>query len=533
MRTGQTDPRTRQYLPARRLVLASQAVDPEHLLADNPDCCVLPPGAAVLLDFGRELHGGIRIDVPSTDPKGTPNVRVRFGESVSEALGHPDQDHAVHEHDTRLAWMGRTEIGETGFRFVHLENTDPAITIRIRVVQAVHVVRPDPRPGTFSCSDRRLNRIWEVGADTVHLCMQDHVWDGVKRDRLVWIGDLHPEAMVIATVFGNHPIVAESLDFVRDQTPLPGWMNGISSYSLWWVLIHADWLERFGNLDLLRAQEPYLRALLRQVQSCVGSEGGERLDGHRFLEWPTARDPAAIDAGLQALATLTLNRGAFLLDALGDSADASRLRSHADAMRSICRPTVSKQAAALQVLAGSAEPNETNRRLLSDDPFRGLSTFYGFYVLEARALAGDIAGCLDLIRTYWGGMLDMGATSFWEGFEIDWMDGATRIDEVPVPGRPDIHADFGDHCYVGLRHSLCHGWAAGPTAWLSQWVLGVRPVAWPTASLRVEPHLGDLAWAAGTVPTAHGDVHVEHVRLDNGTISTRVDAPASLPVSPS
>jgi H/ACA ribonucleoprotein complex subunit 4 len=29
----------------------------------------------------------------------------------------------------------------------------------------------------------------------------------------------------------------------------------------------------------------------------------------------------------------------------------------------------------------------------------------------------------------------------------------------------DIHGDFGDHCYRGFRHSLCHGWASGPTAW--------------------------------------------------------------------
>ena len=50
--------------------------------------------------------------------------------------------------------------------------------------------------------------------------------------------------MVIATVFGNHSIVRESLDYVRDRTPLPQWMNGISSYSLWWLLIHADWYAR-------------------------------------------------------------------------------------------------------------------------------------------------------------------------------------------------------------------------------------------------------------------------------------------------
>ncbi|MFM7323027.1 MAG: alpha-L-rhamnosidase [Armatimonadota bacterium] len=528
MRTGDRDPRTRRFVPARRVVLARGVANPENLLHDDASTCDLPPGSGVLVDFGTELHGAVRFDVPITEPKAAARVRVRFGESVSEALGEPDQDHAIHDHHVRLAWMGRTEVGETGFRFVHLENEDPVATIRLRLVQAVSTLREDPRLGTFACSDPRLEEIWRVGADTVHLCMQDHVWDGIKRDRLVWIGDLHPEAMVIATVFGDHPIVPDSLDKVRDETPLPGWMNGISSYSLWWIVVHADWHARFGDHDLLRAQSEYLRALLERIAERVDAEGGEQLDGHRFLEWPTARDPEAIDAGLQALVAIALAKGAGLLRALGREGDADRIDGVAARVRAVVRPTRSKQAAALQVLAGMRDAGSTNADLLANDPFRGLSTFYGYYVLEARAAAGDHQGCLDLMRTYWGGMLEMGATTFWEGFEIDWMPGATRIDEVPVAGRPDIHADFGDHCYVGLRHSLCHGWAAGPTAWLSEQVLGVRTGAHPRPWARIEPHLADLAWAEGTVPTAAGPIHVAHRRRGDGTIETRVEAPEGL-----
>ena len=39
-----------------------------------------------------------------------------------------------------------------------------------------------------------------------------------------------------------------------------------------------------------------------------------------------------------------------------------------------------------------------------------------------------------------------------------------RIDELVPPGKKDLHGDFGAYCYVGFRHSLCHGWASGPTA---------------------------------------------------------------------
>lgn len=40
----------------------------------------------------------------------------------------------------------------------------------------------------------------------------------------------------------------------------------------------------------------------------------------------------------------------------------------------------------------------------------------GYYILTARAMAGDYEGCLEAIREYWGGMLSLGATTFWEDF---------------------------------------------------------------------------------------------------------------------
>lgn len=38
------------------------------------------------------------------------------------------------------------------------------------------------------------------------------------------------------------------------------------------------------------------------------------------------------------------------------------------------------------------------------------------------------------------------------------------------------NGDFGKFCYTQLRHSLCHGWASGPTSFLSRHVLGIKPI---------------------------------------------------------
>nr|WP_198664882.1 alpha-L-rhamnosidase C-terminal domain-containing protein [Lewinella sp. IMCC34191] len=89
----------------------------------------------------------------------------------------------------------------------------------------------------------------------------------------------------------------------------------------------------------------------------------------------------------------------------------------------------------------------------------------------------------------------------------------------------DIHGDFGDYCYASYRHSLCHGWSSGVTAWLSQRVLGVQIVEPGCTALRIEPHLGGLEWVEGTYPTPHGVVNIRHERRADGSVASVVDAP--------
>lgn len=535
---GARDPRIRSFVNPARVIwtTADGVADPANLLTDDDNVCTLTnktgadaPG--IVLDFGRELHGGIRLDAPTTGDGKSVRVRIRFGESVSEAMGSPNNDHTIHDQETLIPWMGHVEIGSTAFRFVRVDVVAPGAVLMLRTVRAVFLRRDLDYLGSFECNDERLNRIWQTGAYTVHLCMQDLVWDGAKRDRLAWIGDLHPEAMVISTVFGGLQIVPETLDYVRDHTPLPGWMNTISSYSLWWILIQRDWYRYHGDMAYLTQQGDYLAGLLEQVESRLDECGCEHLEPMRFLEWPTSEDPTAIDAGLQALVTVALRAGADLCAILGRSEDAHKAADAHTRAASCVRPlSASKQANALLALAGMADPQAVNDGVLAVRPDRDLSTFYGYYILQARAMAGDFGGCLNLIRSYWGGMLDLGATTFWEGFDLDWTANAAGIDEIVPPGKADIHADFGNWCYKGLRHSLCHGWASGPTAWLSEHVLGITPAEPGFRKVRIAPRLGGLEWARGTFPTPHGVIRVEHHTSADGTVKTAVEAPQGVEV---
>lgn len=499
------------------------------------DICVLNNrggGAGLLLDFGIELHGGIRILAHSLgEACACFRLRVRFGESAMEAMSelndgaNATNDHAVRDSIFDVSSLGGTEIGGTGFRFARIDLVDEG-SIGIEEARAVFVYRDVECKGSFECSDPLINEIWRTGAYTVFLNMQNYLWDGVKRDRMVWIGDMHPEVSTIQAVFGHDPIVPKSLDFVRDTTALPLWMNDIPSYSMWWVMIHYSWYMQNGDIGYLRQQKDYLLPLLEQLASSVDEGGRSCPEGRRFLDWPSSANPLAVDAGVQALHAMCMETGALLCRCLGEFGLACAYDAVALRLKT-CRkdPAGSKQAAALLALAGMEDAAAVNGGILAADGAHRLSSFLGYYVLQARALAGDTAGCLGNIRDYWGGMLSLGATSFWEDFDIDWLRNASRIDELTADDCVDVHGTYGSYCYRGYRHSLCHGWASGPTAWLSQHVLGVRIASPGCREVKILPALGDLEWVNGVYPTPFGAIRVSHEKRSDGSVRTTVEKP--------
>lgn len=490
----------------------------------------------ILLDFGKELHGGLQLVTGMMEKNAPVKVRIRFGESASEAMADIDtllgatNDHAIRDFTVELPWLGTLDIGNTGFRFVRIDLVDPNTTLLLKEVRAIFIFRDIPYLGSFKSSDERLNQIWATGAYTVHVNMQQYLWDGIKRDRLVWVGDMHPEVMTISAVFGNNEVVPRSLDLIKDVTPLPAWMNGISSYSMWWIRIQRSWFLYQGDMDYLRKQQSYLKGLLEHLISKI-KDNKENLDGMRFMDWPTFENKPAVHAGLQAMMVMTLTDGAELSRILGDEETALSCDAAVVSLKKAVPDAVNnKQAASLLALAGLMPAQQANTEVLSVGGTQGFSTFYGYYMLQAKALAGDYDGAIENIKTYWGGMLDMGATTFWEDFNTSWMRNAARIDELVPKGKIDIHASYGAFSYKKLRHSLSHGWASGPTSWLTEHVLGVKVLEPGSKVIRIEPHLGSLTFVEGTFPTPKGVVSIKHTRMENGEIKTIVKAPKGIKV---
>ena len=467
-------------------------------------------------------------------------IRVRFGESAQEAMAElGGEKNATNDHINRdqvldVGFLSMPEIGPSGFRFVRIDLLTPNASISFKAVTGIFVYRELEYKGSFNSSDALLNEIWNTAAYTVHLNMQEYVWDGIKRDRLVWIGDIHPEVSTIQAVFGFDESVKKSLDLARDESPLPRMMCTLTTYSLWWVMVHYIWYMQNGDLAYLKEQQAYLRDLLKMFAGYVKEDGTECLPGARFFDWPSEGDTVAIHAGLQGILCMGLDAGAKMCRILGEDEVAALCEEKVAKLRSIPMPDTNgnKRAAAMLLLSGVAQGADADAlvAMIKNGGAQGMSTFLGYYVLNALSEQNETTAALDIIRTFWGAMLSRGAATFWEDFSMDWLEGTGRIDELVKPGEKDIHGDYGAYCYKGFRHSLCHGWASGPAAYLSRYVLGIEILEPGCKKVRVRPDLGDLEFAEGTYPTPYGVIRVRHEKDGAGKIISTIDAPAEVEI---
>ena len=150
-------------------------------------------GAHVVLDFGKELCGGVRI-ITRTVENIEAKVRITLGESLTEACSSIGEKNATNHHAPRdfeanIINMSDLTFGQSGFRFARIEllTENP---MSIRNIYAVNTLPVFDREGFLKTDDQLLNSIIQTAGYTLKLCCQNgQIWDGIKRDRLIWSGD--------------------------------------------------------------------------------------------------------------------------------------------------------------------------------------------------------------------------------------------------------------------------------------------------------------------------------------------------------
>ena len=464
-------------------------------------------GAYVLLDFGKELCGSLRI-VTRIAVGRTATLRITLGESLTEACSFIGQKNATNDHSPRdfeavISNMSDLTFGLSGFRFARVELLSEE-SVGIKNIFAVNTLPLFEKEGYITTSDPELNKIIDTAAYTLKLNLQNgYIWDGIKRDRLVWSGDLNQEIITSIYLFGDNKNITNSLSFLRDETPESGWSSNIPAYSAWWIINLCDYCRLTGNKDYFKANKDYAEEILENLNSCIDADGNMdfKLPPHYmsfYLDWPTF---GTDDAVIGTASIITVAARSFL--AMEENAACQdiiqKLRKYLD------MPCEYKQTRAFQILAGRNAEGED--KFLEKDGAEGFSTFMAYYILTADALA-EGENMLPIIKEYFGAMLSRGATTFWEDFHMDWLEGSGRIDEWPKAGEKDIHGDYGAFCYKGFRHSLCHGWASGVLSFIIEYMLGLK-LENGGETFKVTPHPMGVDEIRAKIPVKDGWLSIQ------------------------
>lgn len=424
-------------------------------------------GSVVLLDFGKELCGGIRLltCTASCDTE----MRITLGESVSEACSVIGGKNATNDHSPRdlivkPAFMSDLTFGNSGFRFARIE----LLTENSVLIQNIFAESQLPvfeNEWTVETSDNELNKIISTAAYTLKLNLQNgFIWDGIKRDRLVWCGDLHQEIIGSLYLFGDNINVTNSLTFLRDFTDDDQWINTMPSYSAWWVINLCDYFFYTGNREFFEKNKDYADYIFEKFDKSITDDGELLFGNDAFLDWPTKETPDAI-TGTALIIIIAAQKYLKFESSTTCKSLIVKLEKYINAECSF------KQTKAFQILAGRNVPDD--KKFLEKNGAAGFSTFMAYYILTAYAASGG-ANMLEMIKEYFGGMLSRGATTFWEDFDLEWLNNSGRIDEFPRDGERDIHGDFGSYCYSGFRHSLCHGWSSGVLSFVIETLFGIK-----------------------------------------------------------
>lgn len=469
----------------------------------------------ILSDFGQETYGFARVD----GVRGSGHAKVIYAESEPEALDEVDGHVDSWEIVNMSAGSWRSDVPH-GFRYLHVIPLDGDLQVG-SVSMDFEESPAKPARGSFRCSDERLNRIWDVSAHTLALTSREVFIEGVKRDHWVWSGDAVQSFLMNYYLAADEDLVKRSLWTLRGGDPVYRHVNSIMDYTFYWFIAVRDYWLYSGDRTFLRQIYPPMESLMAWVCGRLDANGRpcDRPGDWMFIDWapkalPNRGGVCAFEQmlfvrALESLADVAREVGKN--DAAKGYADrAARLRDEIvplwwdDAKGGLLHllrsdgtrhPMVTRYANMFGLFYGYFDDARRDRVvrdvLLNDSVMKIQTPYMRFYELEALARIGKRAHVLDEIRSYWGGMLDLGATAFWELYNP-----AEKGDRhYAMYGRP-------------YGKSLCHAWGASPIYLLGRYYLGVEPTKPGFAEYAVAPDAAGLAWMEGVVPTPRGDVRV-------------------------
>jgi len=469
-------------------------------------------GNATLVDFGKETFGFIKLH----SLKGNGKISIYYGESKEEALSATDAMTLDRLTINRSAGKDSTMPLSKAFRYINIVKESGNISYDD--VSMLYEYADVKQRGSFTCNDEEINKILEVAKYTLELNTREFFIDGIKRDRWVWSGDALQSYLMNYYSYFDNPTVTRTIQALRGKDPVTAHINTIVDYTFYWFISVYDYYLYTGDKKFIEQIYPKMQTMM---DYCLGrrNKNGliEGLSGDwTFIDWAAGLSKKGEISFEQMLFARSLETMSLCADIANDKTNAADYKKlAADIKEKVFSIYWNDQKHALvhSRVDGKQTGNVTRyanmfgiffnyfteeqklavkQHVLLNDSIQKITTPYmRFYELEALCAMGEQTYVLNQMKDYWGGMLNLGATSFWE----EYNPAKKGTEHLAMYGRK-------------YGKSLCHAWGASPIYLLGKYYLGVSPTAPGYETYTVQPQLGGLQWMQGKVPTPNGDIEL-------------------------
>ena len=439
----------------------------------SPAACESVDGG-FLYDYGKERFGPIAVIAETEDP-----IRLRCGESREEAL---DPEEAVIRHTLqgKLAYA----VPACAFRYIFVDRD-----VRLHVKQEY---LPLEDVGQFTCNNERINKIWKTCAYTFHLNSREFYLDGIKRDRWVWSGDAYQSFMVGAYLYGDDAVTRRTILALLGKPPYEQHVNTIVDYTMYLIIGAYEYYFRSGDRVFIDNIRPRLTALADFLFARLDENGlvCQRPGDWIFIDWsdidkdgPVCAEQILLWQTYQCLEAMYGSDYSGKADALKQKIMKEFWKPELGAFIDCAvsgKNHVSRHANIFAILYDFVDSDTaemiTARVLENPSVTRITTPYFEFFELMAMCKMGRTEYVLNSLDSYWGGMIDLGATTIWEEFD-------------PAMTGTEHYAMYGS----AYSKSLCHAWGAGPIFLLGRYVLGVYPTSPGYATFEVKPEKAFLS----------------------------------------
>ena len=487
--------------PPSSYKLATQPIEAQILKNENNE---------LLVDFGKNTFAYPVLK----NVIGSGQIQLYYGESKEEALAKKLAETYDIISVTNTNAQNDT-LPAKAFRYILIVKDS---SVSFEKLSALYEYLPVEYKGNFSCSDTLINSIYNTSMYTFHLATRECHIDGIKRDRWVWSGDALQSYLMNFYTFFDEDVNKRTLWGLRGHDPVTTHINTILDYSFYWMIgIYYHYLYT-GDSTFVKQIYP---RMLGTMQFCLNrlNENGmaQGLPGDWvFVDWASISKEGELSFE-QLLLIQSLKAMSECANIVQDWETKERMqklyadkksmfeevfwsnekkvfmhnRVNGNLTNDVTRYT--NMFAVLFNMVNQDKKQAIKDSVILNDNILAITTPYmKFYELAALCEIGEQQQVLEFVKDYWGGMLQRGATTFWEAFDPT----VPEDKHYEMYGRP-----FGK--------SLCHAWGANPVYLFGRYFLGVYPTAPGYKEYVIEPNLGGLKWIKGTVPTPHGIISVE------------------------